>query len=62
MDKFLNTVQLILFSLMLVFSLVYVFVIEHVGFKIGALIVSLLVAKGIKYIMDERKNSKDLTE
>lgn len=62
MDKFLNTLQLILLSLMLVSSLIYVFVIEYVGFKIGALIVSLLVARGIKYLVDERKSSKEISK
>lgn len=56
MDKFLNTIQIVLFSLMLIASLTYAFIIEYVGFKIGALIVSLLVARGIKYLVDERKN------
>ena len=62
MDKFLNSIQIVLFSLMLIASLTYAFVIEYVGFKIGALIVSLLVARGIKYLVDERKNSKELTK
>lgn len=59
MDKFLNSIQIVLFSLMLIASLTYAFVIEYVGFKIGALIVALLVARGIKYLVDERKAEKN---
>lgn len=59
MDKFLNTLQLILLSLMLVISLIYVLVLEYVGFKVVSLIITLLVARGIKYLVDERKAAKN---
>lgn len=59
MDKFLNSIQIVLFSLMLIASLTYAFVIDYIGFKIGALIVALLVARGIKYLADERKAAKN---
>ena len=62
MDKFLNTLQLILLSLMLVISLIYVFVLDYVGFKVGALIITFLVARGIKYLADERKSIKEISK
>ena len=62
MDKFLNTIQIVLFSLMLIASLTYAFVIDYIGFKIGAILVALLVARGVKYLVDERKSSKEISK